>query len=89
MLPKRNAIPRNLRQGVYRGGRRRLDVFYRIHAGIPGSPMPGVGGTSPGAAGTITEAEMWKIVDYVLSVPYEPASGPDAPPAENTAEVTR
>lgn len=89
MLPKRNAIPRNLRQGVYRGGRRRLDVFYRIHAGIPGTPMPGLGGTSPGAAGTITEAEMWKIVDYVLSLPYEPASGPDAPPAENTAEVTR
>jgi mono/diheme cytochrome c family protein len=89
MLPKRNAIPRNLRQGVYRGGRRRLDVFYRIHAGIPGSPMPGVGGTSPGAAGTISEAEMWKIVDYVLSLPYEPASGPNDPPAENPAAVTQ
>jgi mono/diheme cytochrome c family protein len=68
--PVRNAIPRNLRQGVYRGGRRRLDIFYRIHAGIKGVPMPGVGGT-------LTEAEVWQIVDYVLALPYEPASGPN------------
>jgi mono/diheme cytochrome c family protein len=89
MLRKRNAIPRNLRQGVYRGGRRRLDVFYRIHAGIPGSPMPGVGGTTPGAAGTVTEEEIWKIVDYVQSLPYEPESGPDEPRAVNNMQVTR
>jgi mono/diheme cytochrome c family protein len=68
--PVRNAIPRNLRQGIYRGGRRRLDIFYRIHAGIKGVPMPGVGGT-------LTEAEVWQIVDYVLALPYEPASGPN------------
>lgn len=89
MLKKRNAIPRNLRQGVYRGGRRRLDIFYRIHAGIPGSPMPGVGGTTPGAAGTVTEEEIWKIVDYVQSLPYEPESGPNVQRAENSAQVTR
>lgn len=89
MLKKRNAIPRNLRQGVYRGGRRRLDVFYRIHAGIPGSPMPGVGGTTPGAAGTVTEEEIWKIVDYVQSLPYEPESGPNEPRTLNALPVTR
>ena len=74
--PIRNAIPRNLRKGIYRGGRRRIDLFSRMHAGIAGTPMPGVGAASPGAEGTLTEAEIWSIVDYVLSLPYEPASNP-------------
>ena len=43
LFPVRNAIPRNLRQGVYRGGRRRIDIFWRIYAGIAGTPMPGSG----------------------------------------------
>ena len=87
---RRTAIPRNLRQGVYRGGRRRLDIFYRIHAGIVGSPMPGLGGSSAGASGAMSEKELWHIVDYVMSLPYEPPSGPfqrELP--ANVAEVTR
>lgn len=87
--PIRNAIPRNLRQGVYRGGRRRADVFYRIHAGIPGSPMPGVGSTAPGGQGTLTEAEIWQLVDYVMSLPYETASGPDQDLQVNQLPVVR
>jgi mono/diheme cytochrome c family protein len=85
----RNAIPRNLRLGVYRGGRRRLDIFYRIHAGIKGVPMPGVGPTEPGAEGTLKESEIWQLVDYVYSLPYEQASGPDQSQPENQAAVTR
>jgi mono/diheme cytochrome c family protein len=76
LFPVRNAIPRNLRQGVYRGGRRRIDVFWRIYAGIAGTPMPGLGPASAGATGTLTEEEMWNIVDYVLAMPYEPPSRP-------------
>jgi mono/diheme cytochrome c family protein len=76
IYPLRNAIPRNLRQGVYRGGNRRLDVFRKIYAGIAGTPMPGSGPASPGAKGTISEADMWNIVDYVVSLPYEPSSQP-------------
>lgn len=76
--PIRNAIPRNLRKGIYRGGRRRIDIFARIHAGIAGTPMPGAGAASPGGQGTLTEEEIWNLVDYVLSLPYEPASGPQA-----------
>jgi mono/diheme cytochrome c family protein len=87
LYPPRNAIPRNLRQGIYRGGRRRLDVFWRIHAGIPGSPMPGVGATAPGGQGTISEAEMWDIVDYVLSLPYEPASNAQKALAVNPESI--
>lgn len=74
--PIRNAIPRNLRKGVYRGGRRRIDIFSRVHQGIAGTPMPGVGAAAPGGQGALTEAEIWNIVDYVLSLPYEPASSP-------------
>ena len=89
LYPLRNAIPRNLRQGVYRGGRRRIDIFRRIYAGIAGTPMPGSGPASPGAKGTITEAEIWNIVDYVLSMPYEPSSQPQEVTPKYTHAITR
>ena len=31
--------------GVYRGGMRPIDLYYRIHAGINGAPMPAAKGT--------------------------------------------
>ena len=43
---------------------------------IAGTPMPGSGPASPGAQGALTEEEMWNIVDYVLSLPYEMPSRP-------------
>jgi mono/diheme cytochrome c family protein len=85
----RNAIPRNLRQGIYRGGRRRLDVFFRIHGGIKGVPMPGSGPTAAGGTGPLNEEQIWQIVDYVMSLPYEPSSGPAVDLPENQAAVTR
>ncbi|REK09377.1 MAG: hypothetical protein DWQ37_18220 [Planctomycetota bacterium] len=75
-LPPRHAIPRNLRQGVYRGGRAPYDIYRRIYAGINGAPMPAVGPPFPGAPGTLTSDEIWNLVDYVLSLPYEPISQP-------------
>ena len=63
-LRPRTIPPRNLRQGIYRGGRRPLDVYYRIHAGINGAPMPA-------AQGTVSPDEIWHIVNYVLSLPYD------------------
>jgi mono/diheme cytochrome c family protein len=74
LYPVRNTIPRNLRRGYYRGGGRPLDISRRIHAGIPGTPMPGSGPAIPGAQGTLTDAEIGNLVDYVLSLPYETAS---------------
>jgi mono/diheme cytochrome c family protein len=76
LFPVRNAIPRNLRLGGYRGGNRRIDIFWKIYAGIPGTPMPASGPAAPGGQGTLTEEEMWQIVDYVLSLPYEMPSRP-------------
>lgn len=64
-LRPRNIIPRNLRSGIYRGGRRPIDLYYRIMAGINGSGMP--------AHNTLlkTEEDRWAIVAYVLSLPYQ------------------
>jgi mono/diheme cytochrome c family protein len=80
LLPPRNAIPRNLRDGSYRGGRRPLDIFWRVSAGIAGTPMPAAGSATEGAQATMTQQEIWQIVDYVHSLPFEPASRPQKRP---------
>ncbi len=55
--------PRNLNTGIYRGGRRPLDIYRRIHGGIPGTPMP--------ASPTFKDGEIWDLVDYVMSIPID------------------
>lgn len=67
LLPVRNIHPRNLRLGVYAGGDKPLDFHRRVHAGIWGTPMPAT-------SGTLTEEELWQVVDYIRSLPDEPAS---------------
>jgi mono/diheme cytochrome c family protein len=68
-LEPRPIVPRNLRQGIYRGGRRPLDLYYRIHAGINHAPMPA-------AKGTVTPEDIWHIVNYIKSLPYETETAP-------------
>ena len=75
-LPPRHLIPRNLRSGVYRGGRRPLDIYRRIAAGIEGALMPANVKKTPDAAVGLSQSEIWQLVDYVKSLPYEPASTP-------------
>lgn len=87
LLPARHAIPRNLREGVMRGGFRPIDLYWRISAGIRGMPMPAVGPAAPGAKGTLSEQQIWQIVDYVQSLPFEPASQPQIKGAVNEAAV--
>jgi mono/diheme cytochrome c family protein len=70
VLPPRNLLPRNLRSGVYRGGRRPLDLYRRISSGIEGTPMPA------GVTAGLTPSEIWQLVDYVKSLPFEAASTP-------------
>lgn len=71
--------PRNLQLGMYRGGRRPIDLFSRIHAGIKGSRMPSFKNTP--------HEDIWHIVNYVLSIPFEadPGSTGIAPAAESLA----
>jgi mono/diheme cytochrome c family protein len=81
-LPPRNIRPRNLRQGVYRGGRRPIDLYWRLRNGIDGTPMPAVP-LKPDDAGpevkALTNADVWSIIDYVRSLPYESVSKPSMP----------
>ncbi len=60
--------PRNLTVGMYRGGRRPLDLYRRIHEGMPGTPMP--------PYGKLEDQQIWDIVNYVMSLPYnDPMAG--------------
>ncbi len=59
--------PRNLTQGIYRGGRRPIDLFCRINAGIKGSRMP--------SFKNVPHEDVWHIVNYVLSIPFEVEPG--------------
>lgn len=79
LFPVRTIEPRNLRTGVYRGGRRPVDLFWRVHEGVNGTPMPG-------GSSSLTQEEIWQIVDYIRSLPYEPASRPQQGLAENVRQ---
>lgn len=68
--------PRNLNRGIYRGGRRPIDIYRRIYAGIKGTPMPAFGGT------VLKDEEIWDLVNYVMSIPYD---GPE-PQASGSSE---
>jgi len=67
--------PRNLTQGIYRGGRRPIDLFRRIHAGIKGSRMPSFKNTP--------HEDIWHVVNYVLSIPFEVEPGVTGATASN------
>ena len=72
--------PRNLTLGQYRGGRRPVDVFRRIYAGIKGTPMPAFGRTA------LKDDEIWDVVNYVMSLQYQqPAAPSKAAPAGHVA----
>jgi mono/diheme cytochrome c family protein len=63
------AKPNNLTVGVYRGGRRPIDFYYRIHSGINGSGMANFGSSLPPQA-------IWDLVNFVRTLPY-PAMRPE------------
>jgi len=65
-LPPRPVRPRNLRVPVYRGGNAPSDIYRRVANGIEGTPMP----SSP----SLTPEEIWAVVAYVQSMPYEDLS---------------
>ncbi len=68
--------PRNLRQGVFRGGSRPIDLYWRIKNGIEGSPMPAATPKpedNPFAKG-LTPNDVWDIVNYVYGLQFDPLS---------------
>jgi mono/diheme cytochrome c family protein len=77
LLPPRTIRPRNLRQGIYRGGLRPIDLYWRIMNGIEGTPMPALATNvrkpeDPPEAKKLNAEEIWDLVNYVQSLPYEP-----------------
>lgn len=54
--------PRDLTQTTYRGGRRPLDLYWRISGGIGPSGMPKFVGES--------ERDYWDLINFVQHVPY-------------------
>lgn len=73
--------PRDLTTGIYRGGRRPLDVFRRLYSGINGAKMPAFGGKIP-------DEQLWDVVNYVLSIPYDDGVEPGHIPVSDEAAAT-
>jgi mono/diheme cytochrome c family protein len=53
--------PRDLTAGVFKGSSESQDMYYRIVAGLPGSPMPSY-------AGVYTDEQLWDLIHYVQSL---------------------
>ncbi len=51
--------PRDFTTGVFRAGSAPLDLFLRMRTGLNGTPMPSVSGT---------DAELWDLVHFILSL---------------------
>jgi mono/diheme cytochrome c family protein len=55
--------PADLTTGIFRGGRRPIDLYYRIHSGINGVTMPA-------SSNNLTSEEIWDIVNFLEVLPY-------------------
>jgi hypothetical protein len=48
---------------VYRGGRRPIDLFWRIHSGIGGANMAGF-------SSSLSDEQIWDLVNFLRVAPY-------------------
>lgn len=85
-LPPRNIRPRNLRLGNYRGGRRPIDLYWRIANGIDGTPMPAAPKKTDDNPKGLSPDDVWCLVEYVRHLPYETMSQVDRHAPTNTRE---
>ncbi len=76
-LKPRFILPRNLRTGIYRGGSEPSDLYLRIVNGIDGSPMPATA-MQPANPQGLTESDVWDLVNFLKSLPFEAISGSKA-----------
>ncbi|CAN5913251.1 hypothetical protein BH23PLA1_BH23PLA1_13560 [soil metagenome] len=82
--------PADLNKGVYKGGRRPIDIYWRIATGISGTPMPG-----HTSALSENPDDIWHLVNFVLALPYDrellqgvDASSVEAAPVANQPTAT-
>lgn len=95
-LPPSPSQPRNLQDGIYRGGSRPEDLYRRILDGIAGTPMPAVALQPPDAKPgdqRLTPDDVWHLVAYVFSLADSQdaslAPTPETPPASGTVTGRR
>ena len=69
LLDPRPIRPRNLRMNVFRGGRRPVDLYWRVKNGIAGTPMPA-------SSDALSSDDVWHLIAYVRNLPYEELSEP-------------
>jgi len=55
--------PANLTRDIYRGGRRPIDFFWRIHGGIAGVGMAGF-------SSNLKDDQIWDLVNFLMILPY-------------------
>jgi len=55
--------PADLTTGILRGGRRPIDLYWRIHSGINGSNMPSF-------SGSLSSKDIWDVVNFLQMLPY-------------------
>jgi mono/diheme cytochrome c family protein len=70
--------PANLLEGTYKGGRRPIDLYWRIAKGINGVKMPA-------HAGVLSDDQIWDVVNFVLAVPEDRALLPESLPKPGPA----
>lgn len=63
-LPLQRLRPRDFREGIFHGGGSAEQLYLRIHVGVKGTPMAGVG-PSFGNPGALEPEEIWHVVAYV------------------------
>ncbi|HET6572125.1 MAG TPA: c-type cytochrome [Fimbriiglobus sp.] len=61
------AHPRDLTQGLYKGGGESEDLYARIVLGIPGTPMP--------ASGNLSPQDVQALIAYIRSLCRQPRNG--------------
>ncbi len=67
-LTPRPVKPRNLQDGVFRGGGDPETLYRRISQGIAGTPMPAVEVVAEDNGKGLTEDQMWDLVRYIQSL---------------------
>lgn len=58
--------PRDLTAGIFKGSSSSEDLWYRVNAGLPGSPMPGY-------QGAYSDEQVWDLIHYVQTLPKKGA----------------
>jgi mono/diheme cytochrome c family protein len=62
--------PADLTAGIYRGGRRPIDLFWRIHSGINGTGMTAFGKRNPDDPNGLNANAIWDLVHFLQVLPY-------------------